>query len=67
MPPIITEQESSRYISIKMVGGYEYTYKGSPAFVLERMQQGELFTIVLTGSNPPTVIINPMWIATVEY
>lgn len=67
MPPIVTETDVTRFITLKMVGGYQYVYKGSPEFVIERLQSGEIFTIVLTGNPATTVVINPMWIATVEY
>lgn len=67
MTPVINESNETRTITIQMANGRSYTYKGSPDFVMERMQTGELFQIMLLSSTPITVVIQPYYIVSVEY
>lgn len=67
MSPLLTESDKGRFITIVLNGGRSYIYKGNPEFITERMQNGELFSITLTGEIPVTVLINPMWVQAIEY
>lgn len=67
MTPVINESNETRTITICMVNGRSYTYKGSPEFVIERMQTGEIFQIMLISSVPVSVVIQPYYIVSVEY
>lgn len=67
MTPVINESNETRTITIHMANGRSYTYKGSPDFVMERMQTGEIFQIMLLSSVPMSVVIQPYYIISVEY